>query len=419
MRKELANFAALGAIQVSNAALPLIVFPYALGVVGAGLYAKLAMTEAFAIAALTVVLYSFEVDGVARVVRLGKPASPEALSQVFSEVLYVRLLLFVLCAAGTAAAWPYVDAETAQLMALWLLFPLSYVLQSTWFFQVMERNVAAAAFTVASRALGVVLVLALVKAPSDVFWVPALIGGCYLLGGCCSFAHACMAFGVRLRPVAWSTLWQAVTHGWHVFIGNMAVICYRDFNVVILGLAHGNEKAVAVYSIAEKVVKGIQAATRPLSQIFTPKALHRLGTTRQADTASLKDLLPFVWPQWLALAILLVIGTALYVGAAPLVPRLTAYPLRAETAALVALMSTATFFGVANYMLGSAGLNFLGGRAYLYRSILSVGLISLALCTALSAWLGATGTALSFVVAEVMLLILIVRRYLRTPPAVA
>jgi len=82
---------------------------------------------------------------------------------------------------------------------------------------------------------------------------------------------------------------------------------------------------------------------------------------------------------------------------------------------LIAIMLPATYFGLANFMLGVAGLNHLNERVYLYRAIILVSVISIASCASLSYSLGAEGTALSFALAELLLLFIILTRYYWRP----
>src|SRR5260370_13912001 len=51
-RKHFINLVSLACIPVSNGVLPLLIFPFTLGVVGAGLYAQVVLSEALSIALL-------------------------------------------------------------------------------------------------------------------------------------------------------------------------------------------------------------------------------------------------------------------------------------------------------------------------------------------------------------------------------
>ena len=74
-------------------------------------------------------------------------------------------------------------------------------------------------------------------------------------------------------------------------------------------------------------------------------------------------------------------------------------------------MNLAVFFGISNFMFGSAGLNFLSERKYFFKSIFLVGMLSVIITLSLTFFIGVFGAAISFVLSEVMLLILIIKKY--------
>jgi O-antigen/teichoic acid export membrane protein len=410
-RSDLPNLAALATIQVANGLMPLFVFPYTLGVVGAGPYSQLALTEAIMFAVLALVLYSFEVDGVARVVSLDWRREHEVLSEVFNAVLSTRLLILSVCVGLSLLAQIFVDPLTGKMILLWLMVPLSYVLQSTWLFQAIEKNIVVAVLTVASRLSSVMFIIVFVSEPSDVLIVPAIIGLCNLFAAIATLIYAHLVLGINLRWTTKIELLKHLHHGWPVFVGNMAVILYRDFNVVILSAMQNNATMIAAYSIAEKLIKALQATMRPLNQIFFPKTLRELGSNRCADVSSFRTILSYTYPQWLALTAVISLACVIYYLGRDKFEVLSSVSEHWQTVLLLFTMLLTPYFGIANFMFGTAGLNQLGGRTYLYRAIVATGLVSIIVCALLSYHFGALGAALSFVFAELLLFIAIICAY--------
>gem|GEM_PF-1183911 len=414
-KKDLTNLVALSCIQVSNGILPLFVFPYALSVVGFDLYSMIVVTEAVILMVLSAVLYSFDVEGVSKVVGLDIKKDIEELSRIFSEILYVRIAIWGLCVVALLLAGFFLRREYLFLFLWWMLLPLSYVVQSSWLFQGLEKNVAIAAFVVLSRLLCVAFILFLVKSPSDYYMVPAVIGSCFIFGGLLSLAYAFSKLGLRFKFVVLSDLLQLVRNGKEIFLGNFSVLLYRDVNVILLQLVGGSQQAVAVYSVAEKLVKSTQASVRPLNQLFFPKALRALKDSKGADWGAFKKILRLTTPQLLALSGLIASVGVVYAALGNRIPFVRDFPDRDQIAPLVMMMMVTVFFGVSNFMFGTVGLNRLGERTYYFQSILAVGLLNLAICALLSSQLGSVGASLSFAISEILLLTLVVRRYsLRT-----
>lgn len=411
-RADVFNLVSLAAIQVSNALIPLLVFPYVLTVVGAEAYTKLAMSEATAVAIIAVVLYSFEVDGTSRIIKINWQEELDQVAHIFSSVLYARLFLFFICVSIALALAPFLESKFADFLLIWLAIPLSYAIQPSWLFQAIENNSKLAIYTVSSRVLSAIFIFIFVKKPVDALLVPAIMGFFYVASALVLLFYAHRLLGLKLQKVPPSVLMSYLWDGRKIFTGNIAVILYRDLNVVILGLAQGIATDIAAYSIAEKIIKGLQATMRPLNQIFFPKTLKLLGGSKGVNRNHLKVIWPCIYPQLLALCLILILAITV-----ALIAILIFFPDKNPSefyriAILCGLMIPAIFFGVANFMLGIAGLNFLNEQKYMYRSILGCGVISILLCYLLSMRFDAIGAALTFSIAEGFLLLLILRKFL-------
>ena len=413
LRKKAANLVSLACIQVSNGVLPLLIFPFTLEVVGSDLYAKVALSEALSVVLLTIVLYSFEIDGVAQVVGLTPEKDRDRLLQTFSAVLYLRLMLFAVAAPLILLGALCLDRQLVLPTLCWLLVPLSYAIQSNWLFLGLERNLPVAVFNLLSRAGAVVLIFVLVKKPADFIQVPMVIGFAYLAGAIATLLYARHWIGLRLVTVPFVTLKQMLWSGKEIFAANLSVIFYRDINVIIIGALGGSGAGVAAYSMAEKIVKAIQASTRPLNQLFFPEALRIGRLASKPGPAVLRQLLRITWPQLALLAAGLAILFAGYMTFGRAIPWLHRIENVDRVAGLVSFMCVVTLLGIPNFMLGWAGLSAMGKQRYLFGAILATGLLSLASCVVLVLLLGENGAAICFVLAEALLFSFVVRPYIR------
>lgn len=411
MKHKLVNLTALATIQISNAVLPLVIFPFALGVIGSDLYAKVVLSEALSLFLLAIVLYSFEVDGVLQVVGLDPKVDAKKISHIFSGITYLRLSLFICCAPIFILVALLIDKQMVVLALFWALVPLSYAIQPNWLYQGLERNTPVAIITVLSRICILFVVLNALAGPTDYLVVPIAIGGFYLLGSICSLLYAMHQFGIRFVSVSATQLRQMLWSGKDVFLGNLSVTLYRDVNVIILSAMGSLGAGIAAYSMAEKLVKAIQASIRPLNQLFFPRAIRVARAAGSPGRPVFHALLKLTLPQLAVLAVLVLVLVLGYITIGTNITWVQRIENADYVASLVLLMSAGTFFGVSNFMFGSAGLNALGERRYLFFAILSTGLISLAISTLLVSVAGPLGAAISFVLAEIILLAIIARRY--------
>lgn len=410
IRRSAVNLVALASIQVANAIVPLVIYPLILGVVGAERFSRLVVTESVILVVVAIIIFSFDVEGVSHIAALDPRGDIAAISEVFSEIFTTRTLILGGCVVLVAASALFVDRMTFLLLAGWMLLPLSYLLQSTWFFLAIERNGFVASVVVVTRLGCLLLVHLLIATPDDVLLAPIIIGGSYTVAGAVILGYAISVQGVRLHPVSLGRVRAALARGRHIFVGGLSVTLYRGSNVLLLSWI-STSRAVVVYSIAEKTIKVLQAGAGPLNQVFYPRVIRALGSMREPSHAARRIVARYTVPQLLMLAG----GTAAAGVVLIFFRRALPAPFRSSQATdiivLIVMMLPAVFLGVANFMFGTGGLNYLGRRPYLAKALLATGLGNLVVCATLAGLFSASGAAVSYVLAELTLFLLIIRAY--------
>lgn len=411
MHNNILNFISLITVQASNALLPMIVFPYIFRTIGSDRFSKVVVTESISLIVLTFVIYSFEVNGVSKIIGLDLQKDIKEISRHFCEVLFCRLSIFMIFLVLLLLASPFLEKELLLPLAFWMLVPLSYIFQSFWFFQGIEENVLMASVTLASRIVCAGLIVLIIKSPAEYYLVPAIIGSCYFCGGILSFWIAKIKYKLEIHLPTKVDIITSFINGKEIFIGNMSVMLFRDVNVLILSSLGGSAVTVAIYSMAEKLIKCLQAVARPLNQLFYPKVIKMLKSHRKPDIDVFKQILRLTFPQLASITALFGCMPVCYFLACDIFPYIRNYPQREQIAILVMIMSVSIFFGIFNFMFGVAGLNHLGEKLYLTKSIFIVGVSNLVYCVVLYSELGVTGAATAFVCSEVLLFVLIAKRY--------
>ncbi|WP_213979733.1 oligosaccharide flippase family protein [Sphingomonas sp. dw_22] len=414
-RADALNLTALTCLQASNAVIPLLIVPFSIARLGTVSYANVAIAEAISMIAVAIVLYSFEVDGVSRISGFQPHSHREALSKVLSAVLTTRLILFVGIATILLVVTFAFTSLPVVLLACWLLVPLGQVFHSYWFYQGIEFNIPPAILTLTARLLSLVLVLLFVHSPQDSILVPLAIGGPFAIAGIASTLYKVYALGLRLRWVRLRIVFDYLTHGHRIFVGTAAVMLYREVNVLLMGMVGVPAGAISSYSLAEKSIKMIQAITRPLNQIAFPKVLRALRGYDSPGRDTAVIILRYTLPQ---IAVVTIVVITLLLSFNQLAPRIDALRRFQELPGIgiiFAIVAPAPVFGLANFMFGSAGLNFLGDQRYYLRAILTAGTASAIGCLLLAHLYGAIGAAICFCGAELLLLAIVIVRY-RTRP---
>lgn len=381
-------------------------------IAGQDAYTQVVLAEAIALGVLALSMYSFDIDAVPKLVGKNPERDAIDISIAYCEVLYVRLMLFVVSSAVIVAVCIAVAPKLTAALSLWLLVPLSHVLNSAWVYQALERNAALAIAIAVSRIVAMALVLWLLVDPEDFLLVPAIVGGASLTASFVSVFLVLRQFDVQFKRIPIAHLTRAIRDGRTIFFGSGSVYFYREFNVVLMNSWGVSSAGIAAYSLAEKFVKCLQAIARPLNQFYFPKAVIALRDSKSPGITQFKAVLRLGVPQQVLLLIVLGIVWLVWALGGEDISEYWNLPLMQETALMVGVMMPVVLIGSFNFMQGSVGLNILGARRYMFLSQISVGILNIVVCSLLVIEMGTIGGAFAFIVAEIILFGLIARRYL-------
>ncbi len=409
-RRTIVNLGSLASIQVSNAFAPLIAYPFVLAMVGQESFAQIVVAEAIALFLLSFVLYSFEVDGVASVVGL-KDGDHRSLSRIFTSIMILRLAFYCGGLSILQIALTFTHPELRSLVFGWSLVSLSYALQPNWLFQGLERNFPLAVFVTLSRFSALATVFFFVRSESDAILLPFILGGWYVAGAIGALTYSVVAFNIRPVSVDIRQLASLVWKGKEVYLNSVATSFYKDSNILILSILGVPAAGIASYSLAEKLTKAFQASMRPLNQLFFPRALAIASEEVRPSPRAFKRIVAITSPQMAVALFLLSMGAVTYMLFAPYVAALEKVEGLDVVFQLTLIMALSVLPGVGVFMLGIAGLNALGERGYMLRALMIAGMFSLTLNLALVPYFGELASAVCFLVSEILLFVLIVRRY--------
>lgn len=412
-KQAVSNVGSLAAIQVFNSFTPLIAYPFILAQVGHEDFAQIVVAEAVAYFLLSLVLYSFEVDGVAAVVGLNARKDSAAISAIFVPIMLLRLCLYFIGLLVVQLLLIFFSPDLQTLVLGWSLVALSYAIQPNWLFQGMERNFPLAVCVVGSRVCALGSILLLVRSDTNANHVPFIIGGWYVVGAIAALIYAIAHFRLRLHRVSFVTLFDMLWHGKEIYLNSVATGLYRDSNVLLLSLLGVPAAGIASYSLAEKLTKALQAAMRPLNQFFFPKALAIAKEEGTPSPAALKRILAITLPQMGVALALILLGTVAYSIGVRVVDVIQEFNDVQVVFQLTLIMAVSVLPGVGVFMLGIAGLNALGARGYLLIALFFAAGVSILANLLLIPYLGAFASAICFVLSETLLFGLIVRRFLR------
>ena len=93
-------------------------------------------------------------------------------------------------------------------------------------------------------------------------------------------------YKLKLSKLTFTDLKKLLIDGKEIFLGNISVLLFKDLNILIIKLITNSDIAISSYSISEKIIKSIQATTRPLNQFFFPKSLRLIKNIKRPNIKS-------------------------------------------------------------------------------------------------------------------------------------
>lgn len=263
------NFGFLMLLQIAGYIFPLITIPYLARVIGVEGFGKIAFAAAVIVWFQTVSDWGFNYTATRDVAR--NRDNLEKVSEIFSNVLWARLLLMVASFAvlfSLTEAIPYFKENQAILLITFLLVP-GHIMFPDWFFQAMERMKYITIFNLLSKAVFTALVFVLIKEKQDYILQPLLMSLGYIVCGIGAMYIILAKWKVKLHAPHWSSIKQTITGSADVFINNIVPNLYNSFSTVLLGI-YGGSVANGLLDAGRKFVEVGQQFLTVISRVFFP-----------------------------------------------------------------------------------------------------------------------------------------------------
>jgi len=393
-RRVIDNFLSLSLVQFANYVAPLITLPYLFRVLGPSKFGLVELARAITVYFLMLTDYSFSLSAT-REISVCRD-DPKRVSEIFSSVLVLRLLLVLASAAALTlivlglpklrADGPVYYLSFGSVIGMWL-FPV-------WLFQGLERMRFIAALNVTAKLLVVVCVFIFIRDADDYLYVPLLQSAGTIAVGLAGLILALFGFRVRFRLPSVVMLKHEFLDGWHLFISKMATTLYTTSNVVVLGLFTDNT-FVAYYAAADKMVRAVQSLQLPLSQAIFPHIGRLAAQSERAAMTYARKILQLV-------AVVTLVTSIALLATAPLLARIVLGARSEGAVPVIQILSFLPLLGGLNNVLSIQIMVNFGLKKALARIVTAGGLLNIILAVLLVAPCKHTGVALASLTTEIL-----------------
>ncbi len=279
------NFLCLSLLKLISFLFPLITLPYLSRVIGVERFGAIAFAVAIVVVIETVVNWGFDYTATRDVARCREQV--DRVSQIFSEVLFVRVGLMVICFLLLVLCMMCIPAlqEYKLLLLLTFAYIPGHILFPEWLFQAYERMHYITLLNLLSKLLFTLLVFVVIREQSDYIYQPLLIACGYAVSGVVAMWIIVKRFGVRIMFPSFVSMVQRMKDSANMFVTLIVPNLYNNFSVMLLGACCG-DRSVGLYSGGEKFHSIVDQIAQVFTRIFFPfLARHKEKHTLYAKIA--------------------------------------------------------------------------------------------------------------------------------------
>ncbi|MEF3279921.1 MAG: flippase [Elusimicrobiota bacterium] len=404
-KRLFSNFTYLSFLQVANYIFPLIAMPYLIRVIGVE-YVGLLGFATSTISYLQIITdYGFNLSATRRISVYRNDRLK--LIEIFSSVIMIKVtLLFVAFLILLVLIYGF---EKFNKDALIFFISFGIVIGDSffplWFFQGMEHMKYITYLNVLAKGIFTLAVFIFVKKQNNYYLVPLFTSLGSLISTICSIYIIKNKFGIIFRFQELNTVKKYFYEGWHIFVSSIFSAMYRNANTFILGLLTNNT-IVGYYFIAEKIVKVLQSLQGIVGNTLFPYFSKKFNVTNKFFFDLNDKFLKIIFFIYLSMS-LITLFSAKYI----------IYILAGEFNRIMILnlqiISFVILIGGFNYYYGILGLVTMSYEKDFSQCVIITGLLNLFFCSILVYLFPYYGAAISLVVSESILLLLLFLKILK------
>lgn len=272
----LANFTWLSALQIAGYIFPLITYPYLARVIGVSGFGKIAFASAIVAWVQTIADWGFNYTATRDVAR--NRENPQRVSEIFSNVLWARILLtvvsfLVLCVLILVI--PKFRSNSAIILVSFLMIP-GHIFFPEWFFQAYERMKYTSIINILIKMVFIIAVFVFIKDSSDYILQPLLSSVSYVLCGMVALYIIVVKWGIRIQRPSIKAVINTIKESTDIFINNLAPNFYNSLSKVLLGFYSVESSPNGILDAADRIVTIFYQFLMVISRTFFPFLARRI-----------------------------------------------------------------------------------------------------------------------------------------------
>lgn len=397
------SFFSLSILNGLNVFLPLITLPYILRIVGVANYGAYAFVYVLIQYLLLINSYGFNFSATKQVAQ--NRDDKRKLDLIYNSVIACRLILLFVGTLILGILSPFLlDTESKKIMFLMGLgIVLGDTLNPVWFFQGLEKMRYMTIVNLISKTFFTISIFWFIRKSDDYIYIILINSLGFLISGLISTLIVKRQFKVQFFIPSVSDIKFQFKEGLALFGSSIGTSLYSNANIFILNF-FVSDSAVGLYAAAEKIIKGLQTVTSPVTQALFP----HIGKDFNGRTITYQ--LDKIWRISKILIFTLTMPNLLIFFGADLLVKLFCGSGYNESVLLVKIMSPVIIIGTLNYTLGVIGLINLNQQKTFFKGVMIAGISSILFLALTIPYWGIISASIAIPLSELILLFVCVRK---------
>jgi O-antigen/teichoic acid export membrane protein len=164
---------------------------------------------------------------------------------------------------------------------------IGYIFTPIWFFQGLEKLKYITIITAFSKLILLVLTFLFVKNREDYLTFAFLNSLSFIFSGIIGTYYISRYYPLKISQLSFKEIKYQLRIGFPTFVSTIAYSLYSNTNIVLLGILAG-EKAVAIFSVAKKLMDILTNLYSVLSKVVYPRVSELFFKSRQEALTLLK-----------------------------------------------------------------------------------------------------------------------------------
>lgn len=264
-----ANFLSLVILQMLNVVLPFLTIPYLMSTVGVEKFGLLTFAHSTVLFLVIFVEYGFNITSTREIAINSE--SKDQVERIYSEVLTTKIFLLSVCFVFFAVAVLSIEKFRHDLMIYFLYFGIvvGQTLFSQWLFQGLQQMKYVTYVHVFFKSIFTICIFIFVKGADDIWLVPLFLSAGAICSGISSLMIARFVMNLRYTIPDLVQIKTQLKAGYHLFMSEFYMAVLTFSNVLLLGFLVGNV-SVGIYSAAEKVIRAAASLLSPVINTLFP-----------------------------------------------------------------------------------------------------------------------------------------------------